>query len=313
MKLKSLIKILFLFLAVTIIYFLFRNIYTNWSQLKGYAVKINYLYVFLAYITFVITNIFMTGIWYILLRKLSAKINLLSSIAIWAVSTLGKYIPGKGWQFVGIVYLSKMLGVKYETSIAASLIGQILAVVAGLIISFSILKTHLPPVFVTFFIALSLLFIYPVFLNKLLKFLGRITGKKILEITLTTRDTILVTLLYFLAWLVFGVAFNFLTISILPASGFHIIDSAKIFVSSYLLGLFAIFVPGGLGIREGVMAYLLGKDIPSYLASFISVYARLVVTLAELSLTTFGIFYLKNKGISILRKSKGSDNGDRSM
>lgn len=258
----------------------------------------------MAYITFVIANIFMTGIWYILLKKLRARINLLSSIAIWSVSTLGKYIPGKGWQFVGIVYIAKMLGVDYEISVAASLIGQILAVVAGLIISFSILKTHVPPVFVTFFIALSLLFIYPVFLNWLLRFFSKITGRSIKEISLSAKDTIFVTLLYFAGWLIFGIAFNFLTVSILPESGFNMIKAAKIFVSSYLLGLFAVFVPGGLGIREGVMAYLLGRNIPTYLASFISIYARLIVTLAELSLTLFGIFYLNKMGISIIKKSK---------
>lgn len=281
--------------------------------MKGYTVKINYFYLLLAYLTFVLANIFMTGIWYILLKKLKARINLLSSIAIWSVSTLGKYIPGKGWQFVGIVYIAKKLGVNYETSISASLIGQILAIVAGLIVSFSILKTHIPPVFVTFFIAVSLLFIYPVFLNRLLKLFGKVSGKKIMRISLTTKDTVLVTLLYFIGWLVFGIAFNFLTLSILPGSGFDIVKYAKIFVSSYLLGLFAIFVPGGLGIREGVMAFLLGKNIPSYLASFISIYARLVVTLAELSLTAFGIVYLKKIGVSVIRRSKVPDDSDRGV
>jgi len=308
---KRALKFLLLLIPVVIAYYLLKDIYRNWSLIKGYAVKTNYFYLLLSYLSFVVANLFMTGIWFILLKKLKAVINLPSAISIWAVSTLGKYIPGKGWQFVGIVYIAKKLGINYDVSITASLMGQILTIIAGLVISFSIIKTHVAPVFVTIFIAFSLIFIYPSFLNRVLDLLRKWTGKNIVHVNLTMKDTLLVTFLYLLGWLVFGLSFNLLLMSIIPGWSFNIIQSAKVYVSSYLVGLFAIFVPGGLGIREGVMAYLLAKSTPGYMASFISVLARLVVTAAELTLTAFGLVYLRQKGISVFLKAP--DNRDRHL
>ena len=308
---KRVLKFLLLLIPVIIAYYLLKDIYKNWSLIKGYAVKTNYLYLALSYLSFVVANLFMTGIWFILLKKLKAVVTLPASISIWAVSTLGKYIPGKGWQFVGIVYIAKKLGINYDVSITASLMGQILTIIAGLVISFSIIKTHVAPVFVTIFIAFSLIFIYPKFLNMILDVLRKWTKKNIVHVDLTMRDTLFVTFLYLIGWLVFGLSFNLLLMSILPNWPLNILESAKVYVSSYLVGLFAIFVPGGLGIREGVMAYLLAKSTPGYMASFISVLARLVVTLAELTLTGFGLVYLHKRGISVFLKRP--DNRDRHL
>ncbi len=301
---KNLLKLFILVLPAVIIYFLFRDIYRNWNEIKSYAVNINYAWLFVSYAGFIVANIFMTGIWYVLLRKMRAPIGLGASIAIWSVSILGKYIPGKGWQFVSIVYIARKLGVSYTKSVTASVMGQILAIIAGLIAGFSILKPYLPPVVMAVFLAGSLIFIYPDFLNRLLKILGKITGKDIVEIDLGMRDTLTVTFLYLLGWLVFGLSFNILIMSIFPDWGFKVFYSTKIFVSSYLMGLFAVFVPGGLGVREGVMAFLLGKSLPAYLASFISVLARLVATISELTLTVYGIYFLKKSGFEVFRKSE---------
>ncbi len=301
---RNLIRLLVLAIPITILYFLLRDIYRNWSQIESYAVNIRYGWLLISYLGFIIANLFMTGIWYVLLKKLKAPIGLGASIAIWSVSILGKYIPGKGWQFVSIVYISRKLGVSYSKSVTASVMGQILAVIAGMIVGFSVLRPYLPPVLLAVLLAGSLIFIFPDFLNRLLGFLGKISGKEIMNIDLTMKDTLTVTFLYLMGWLIFGVSYNFLILSIFPDWGFQVFYSTKVFVSSYLIGLFAIFVPGGLGVREGVMALLLGKTLQPHLASFISLLARLVVTVSEVTLTLYGVCFLKKSGFSVFRKSE---------
>ncbi len=301
---KGFLKLLVPIVPSVILFFLIRDIYRNWSEIRAYAVNINYLWIFLSYLGFLIATLIMTVNWHLLLKKLKTHIDLKASIAIWSVSTLGKYIPGKGWQFVSIVYISKKFGVSYSKSLSASLMGQIFSIISGLIVGFSVLRPYIPSPLMAVILAASLIFIYPDFLNRLTGFLSRLTGKQVAKIDLSLKDTLEVTSIYLTGWLFFGLSLNFLLFSIYPNWGFQIFYSAKIFVSSYLIGLFAIFVPGGIGVREGIMAVLLAKSLPSHLAPFIALFTRLVVTLSEITLTFYGLYFLNKSGFSIIKKNE---------
>jgi uncharacterized membrane protein YbhN (UPF0104 family) len=54
--------------------------------------------------------------------------------------------------------------------------------------------------------------------------------------------------------------------------------------------LIALFAPGGLGIREGVLVYLLSDLIPGSVAVILSVLTRIWMTVIEIAL--IGVVYL---------------------
>jgi uncharacterized membrane protein YbhN (UPF0104 family) len=60
-----------------------------------------------------------------------------------------------------------------------------------------------------------------------------------------------------------------------------------------LLGLIAIFAPGGLGVREGILVYFLSYVMPGPVAVVLSVLSRLWMTLIETGL--IGVVYLSSK------------------
>jgi uncharacterized membrane protein YbhN (UPF0104 family) len=56
------------------------------------------------------------------------------------------------------------------------------------------------------------------------------------------------------------------------------------------LGVLAVFAPGGLGVREGVLVYLLSHIMPEGVSVVLSILTRLWMTVIELGLV--GMIYL---------------------
>jgi len=55
-----------------------------------------------------------------------------------------------------------------------------------------------------------------------------------------------------------------------------------IYALSHVVGLIALFAPGGLGVREGALAVQLGRLLPSGIAEALAIGIRIWFTLIEL-------------------------------
>jgi hypothetical protein len=60
------------------------------------------------------------------------------------------------------------------------------------------------------------------------------------------------------AWLLYGAAFRLLHVALLGPTG-DLLRSTAAFTGSYILGFLALFAPGGIGVREGILQDLLGR------------------------------------------------------
>ena len=84
------------------------------------------------------------------------------------------------------------------------------------------------------------------------------------------------------AWTLFGLAFS------LIASTFHPLGAQAVpvclftLVASVLFGWAIPFVPGGIGVREGAMAFLLAAIMPTPVASLVAIVMRVVLIACEL-------------------------------
>lgn len=62
------------------------------------------------------------------------------------------------------------------------------------------------------------------------------------------------------------------------------------FSGAMVLGFLAVIVPGGLGVREGVLVFLLSSSMPLPVTTLVALLYRLWFTLVEVVL--FGISFL---------------------
>jgi uncharacterized membrane protein YbhN (UPF0104 family) len=69
------------------------------------------------------------------------------------------------------------------------------------------------------------------------------------------------------------------------------------FAAAYIVGLLALFVPGGLGVREGILALFLAGLVGSGVAVAISFGQRLWFTIIELTFVLIAIIFMRRKNV----------------
>ena len=85
------------------------------------------------------------------------------------------------------------------------------------------------------------------------------------------------------SWVLYGAAFQMLAIGLFGASSGMTPSYIAVFTLSYLFGYLALFAPGGLGVRETVLAGLLvaaGLEVNPN-ATILVLFSRLWMTLLE--------------------------------
>ena len=225
-------------------------------------------------------------VWRSITTKLGGiKPDLQSTLRIYFVSSLGRYIPGKLWQIAGLAMLAQQAGISPVAATAASVAAQIGFMSAGtifLLIALPDWGGRAPLIGA----AVLLAFVVVVFLGRglLRKRLGTKIGNalELLE-TIRWQDAARWWLVYAATWLLLGAAFVLFVRSFVPLESSQILRVAGTVAASYLAGYIFIFSMAGLGIREGVMVGLLrGAGVPAAAAIVISVVSRLWFTAAEL-------------------------------
>ncbi len=238
--------------------------------------------------------------WGKLLKTNYKSIKNKDSLSSVGLSVFGKYIPGKLWVILG---RSEIISKKYylprKDITTLSLTAQFISIWMGLIIG------SLGLIFIKSFKAYSILIIVFLLVLSLIIFTNlfqksfnylsyRIFKKTFFLPSISLKKTFSVLPWYFINWLLWCCAFYFLTTSLVDYT--VSINIAWGFALSASLGIIAVFAPGGLGIREGlIVAYLSLADIPLADATTIAVTSRLWFLSGEIFI--FIIALLLNKKI----------------
>lgn len=224
--------------------------------------------------------------WVLLLRGFGQKIDWLDGIRVNLNSSIARYVPGYIWQFVGKAYLTSEMGVPLRiTNMLMAwelvmLIGCGIAVALVFIPRALIAEWGLPawgyPAMITLGIALyGLVLAFPWFAEK-------VFARSLLNgLHLHKRFFFLAALIIAANWVLNGVclwlttsAFGIARPDWIP---FHVFS----FSLSLVTGILIILVPNGLGIREGMMTYLLIHLMPESLALLIATVSRLEMVTGE--------------------------------
>ncbi len=277
-KVKSLLGAI---VVVLIFGYLVRIIVVNWHQVKGFEWKFNIPFLLFSFLLFASTQLFAVWVWRRLIGAFGYSLRFDRLFVIWWIAAMGRYLPGKVWQLVGLAVLGEREGIPAEVTTAASIMTQALSILSGFIIAVPILivekNNSLIPILL--FVLVLAVATYPPVFRKWVNFIGRkIRGIEI-NVFLTPLQLLIFVLLYAAMWLGYGLGFA-LFVSGITGRGITL-DYISIYAFSYIIGLITIFVPGGFGVREGVMTAFLTVRFGAAVASAVSIAARLWVTLVE--------------------------------
>jgi uncharacterized membrane protein YbhN (UPF0104 family) len=227
-------------------------------------------------------------IWLVILRRLGVD-----AVPHWAgvyfQGQLAKYIPGTVWQYVGRAALARTRGIPLRT-VSVSVPAELgaCAVAAGLVATLLLGR----------FAAIGGLVVFIAVIvdgrrddGVVARILVRLDRRGVLA---GARAAMIAAPIYVVAWLVIGTGFWLTARGLIDVSASELGTYAGTFCAAWLVGLLAVFAPGGIGIREAVLVTLLRGRIGSADAVMIAAASRAIATLADLAVAGLGILVLRH-------------------
>lgn len=270
-------------------YLVYRNLILNWHSLADHDWNVRWLPFLGSLLAVAAAFTFNAQVWRMMVLALSGvRVGAFRAAYIWFVSNLGRYLPGKVWQIAGMAMLARREGVSAVDSAAAAVLNQVLHLLAGTAVGLAFLPAELAAVLGPSakwaWLALPpvLVMLYPPLLNRILALASRIAGKPAVACGMRLRDLLLWFCLNLAVWLVYGACFYYFTISVVPGAGISMGTAVGAYAVGYVVGFLVLFAPGGLGVRELLIAGILAGGMGEARATVAALAARIWVTLAEL-------------------------------
>lgn len=271
-----------------ILYFLFQNLRRNWQEVARYEWRFDVPRLTLSVLMLCVVLGAMIPIWRAILRRMSYDLPMGKAWRIWFISNLGRYVPGKVWQVLGMAYLCEKEGIPKRVTAVSVMLAQALSTLsaAGLFGLYIALEGHrIDPAWtysVIVMLVAGVAAIHPWVLERLINFVLRALRRDPIRIEVTFGQLLYITGLYTLSWCGYGLSLYVFISSLTSISPRLIGVLIPIHAMAYTAGLLALLAPGGLVVREGLLALFLGYHLPTAVATPSALLSRLWFTVAEI-------------------------------
>lgn len=281
-----------LLIGLSILFFLVKTTVSGWEEIRGYDWHFNYSLLALSLLMLIGNTLQQSAILRFVLKRLNNDLSFRKVFSILSIANLGGYLPGRFWTYAGLAYMGRRhqvsaltSGVGIVTTVATSSIaGAILSLLAGYryldhgIITVALLAAPL------------LLFtVHPGVINWLLaRVPKRWRGAQML-IPLSLSEILVLVAWQLFSWTVQGLHLSTLVLSIWPLSLKNAVSIVGIAPAAWLAGYYSFLTPGGLGVREGVMAFLLSAYMPAPFAAGIALLAQMAIITVQAVCALIGL------------------------
>jgi uncharacterized membrane protein YbhN (UPF0104 family) len=297
---KKIEKIISYTIVFLIFFFLARGLISDLRSLERIEYDFRWGYLLSSAILFFISIPSFGLVWRKIYSVLdpTRKISIFNTVKIYIYSQFGRYLPGKAWAYVGMVYLGDKEGLQKEYLTASVVYEIALSVAAAFIFPFLILsfQPQLLPAGLSYYpfllVALGLVCLHPAIFYRLFGWLLKILKMENLpkDAFLKFWDLLKIIFYYLIVLAINGAAFYMFASAFFNVPGRDILNFAAFFILASALGMVAVFAPSGLGVREGFLALFLRHFLTLSAGIFISLVVRVWVTLIEVLM--FLVIYL---------------------
>jgi len=229
--------------------------------------------------------------WWEVLRGLAVRMPLAQGARVFFLSQLGKYLPGSIWPVVMQMEAGRERGAPRSTMVAANLFTIVLGCTVGLITACTLLPFSAPGTIARYWwvlLALPVLLALlhpatmPALLNILLRMLRQAPLTNRLPVLRTVRGA---------GWALLSYVFLGLHIAVIVGTlASWRVEGLIVAIGAISLaicvGVLAVPVPAGLGVRDGVLVLALAPIVGVAPAVLVAVTSRVLVSLSDLLLAT---------------------------
>lgn len=284
----------------------------DWRVLEG--IDISWGFLIIATLLSLGFRYWGAGIWFFLLKSLGAgslRGRRIALAFVYAKSWLGRYIPGAATWILGKIYFASRLGISRSRLAVSGLLEGGLQIAATLAFAIAVLlfdpRTLALGAGVGLLMAAALaacviVLIPPVF-RRVVNLALRIVRRDPLPADAFPRvSTLLISVaLYLGGALVAGMSYYFIAAALYP--GIDIADMLFVIGATSLasaVSMLAVFAPGGLGVREGILGVLLAFVVPGEIALVIVVVTRVW------SIVVDALFFLVAGAMNLLARGSAA-------
>ncbi len=271
---NKIFTIVFYLSLVFLVAYLYRLNYFVFPEIKSYSYFVlSLLSLFAGFLGLALN-------WKGNLKITDIPISLKSALVSTGLSTFMKYIPGKVMVLLGrAMYVTSKTGKSISLTSSISFFNQVIALWIGLVLGIVVLINATPndalnKIIFVFLSLLSLVIVLQKQVFKLIKFGAERIKKEVLLPEINTFKVFQIFPYFLMQWMFWGLGFFFLIKSV------YIIEpiSYKLmfaFPLTTTLGMAAVFAPGGLGIREGLLVGCMTLyNIPIEISTSIAILSR---------------------------------------
>jgi hypothetical protein len=232
------------------------------------------------------------GVWRSLLRDLGVRVRFVDALQLWSFSNLGRYLPGKIWQVVGVVVVARDIGISGGVAAAAAFVCLAFQIGTGALLGLVLLPDRIADggsavggavgwIVVLLGAGLLLPVVRPGIVSGVLRRLPRSLGCA--DVPPLSRGAVLRLIVAFTGvWIAHGAMFQLFASAFGPTPPGAYPLYAGAYALAYVVGLVAVFAPGGIGVREGMIGVLLGAGAPAAIpVHLLAVAARVWAIAAE--------------------------------
>lgn len=269
---------------VVVLVFVVLYLSRQWDQIRAVSLTIHWPGLMLSQLMLALgLGLLPLGSWYTL-ENLGARLPLLTMWYVFYLANMAKYLPGSIWAFPSRAILYTRQGVS-KTRSGAALFWEILVMSASAaLVSLLALRLLIRYVSNDIMLAAAVVGVLLVLLFAV-PAVRRFAARQLLrfDATLSLGGFLRTFGVYALSWLLMGVAFAGMIASISPTFDWAWTpELIGLFTGSWLVGFLAIFAPGGIGVRDLLLALGLSAYLQDPLPTIIAVFARVMWTIAEL-------------------------------
>jgi hypothetical protein len=290
-------------LAAVVIGFAVRAIAQQWQDVAPAlrSLRIEWSRVLASGAIVLATYLLLVEAWRSTLRAWGDQLPYGVAARIWFVSNLGKYLPGKVWQIAAMGAMAQQRGVSAAAAIGSALVVNLVSIIAGVAIIVATAgkrvalalgtgtkavdeRTSVSIAVGVVILGIFALALTPVIIPRLAKLAGRVTGKDIGVPSVPARAIWIAAASTAASWVFYGIAFALFAHAITPRAAGNAASYIAVYTGSYLAGYLALFVPGGVGVREGALVLAMPQFqlTTTADATIIAITSRLWLTVLEI-------------------------------
>lgn len=197
-------------------------------------------------------------VWWLILRQSGLTAAPTRTVATWAKSILGRYVPGNVFMFVSRGWMSHRQGLDIDRVSAGMVYEQVLNVAGALLVTAALFPFWHYEREITAWALLAIpvivIGVHPRVFAPLMARVLRLLHRPPLTQVLPFRAVLGLLAAFAGLWLVAGFALWLLAAAVTDVTAAAFPQITAGFAVAFVAGMVVFFVPSGLGVREGVLA-----------------------------------------------------------